>query len=426
MPIDLTDTELNDSFGYTASFTLLERSKGYTLKIKEGETVVSSQTFYSNDSGNASDVTFTLKHGQKAVFENLPKASTYTVTEAAKSAYTPSYSGEGTGSAAENTSLTVPYAPFSAATDIVFTNTKTVEEYKRGTLKITVTKNWQKNDGTPLSSAELASADLPDTITVQVKQYEKVEVDGGGYEEREKSFVFSIVLVKTVIEGITQWIGEKDGIYKKSSSGFDYIYKIIEPTVQGFETISGATTVNDAVGNKVSLVDGNVVITNRQEPTYDFSLSKRVTGNMGNKAKKFSFSLVFTNPDKEVDGYYEIYDGSGNLLRTMSVNKGRTPNVALSSGETIIIKRLPVGTTVTAREIDGEDYVTTYSVNGGEARSGNTASVTMTDDNGAIKFTNTRSAVLPTLVKENPAATILIGLISLLAVFILKRKRKYA
>ena len=426
--IELTDAEKDAEFSYTADFSLLDRSGTYTVTVGE-ETIA---TFYSDTSGNGS-VTFKLKHGQTAVFNDIPTGAKCTVTENAAADYEPAYTvGAASGSAAKNTALSTGELTLDAATEINYTNTKKIQEKKRSSIAITLLKEWWHNGSSQITESDPEAADLPETVTVQIRQYERVPtVDGSGnttYEDVDKGYVFSAIIAKAT-EGFT-WSAVVANLYKYSSRGYLYVYKISESSVPGFvSTVSG-----DAFGKvgDEGTDTPTVTIKNLQDPTFDFTLKKVVTGNMGNKAKKFTFHIEFSNPrsDVEVDGIYDVYDEDGNLLRKIAINNGHTPNVALSSGEAMVIKRLPRDTTVTVIEIPDPEYTAVYHTdnNADVAYSSATPiSVTLDSDTRSITFTNTRSAVLPTGITEHPIAAAAAGVLTILGIIILLiRRRRYA
>ncbi len=430
--IPLTDTESNAEFSYEAEFTQLDRSASYDVYI-DGEKYSS---FTSNTEGNGG-VHFTIKHGQTAVFENLPKNARATVTEAAASGYKAVYKiGDGAetpASPALNTALATSEITLDENKTVAYTNTKLVEESVRSYITLKVRKIW---DG--LSDA----ASQPNSVNIKLSQYEKIVEteavkDGEGniivpeqYYLQSKNFSIFAHILKD-----NDWIVKLDNILKYSSKGNLYVYKLEESDMPGFELksmkLNGADVdLENGIEISGETVKDNVVeITNRKVNTYDFTLKKTVTGNMGNREKKFVFSLRFENTAKDVDGIYEVWD-SGVYVRQIAINFGHTDDFILSSGEALTIKGLPEGTKVTVTEVRDVEYTTKCKVDSGTAEEGVYSAYVVlegADKEHSIEFINSRNAMLPTGITEHPIAAAAAGVFMILGIIILLiRRRRYA
>lgn len=143
------------------------------------------------------------------------------------------------------------------------------------------------------------------------------------------------------------------------------------------------------------LADGTVNFYAEYVPMYSqVTVSKTVTGALGDKAKEFSFTLNVTNNGTTV---------SGNITGTKTKQNGETENLnilasngtfTLKDDESITFTNIPTGATVTVAEADyGEGkggYTTYYKVDTAENNTqGSTVTVTA-NSNHTIAFTNSK------------------------------------
>ena len=331
---------------------------------------------------------------------------------------------------AVNTERATSEITLSGDTSVAFTNKKTVEESLRSTIRLSVTKNW----GT------ISDDEKPNSITIKVNQYEKIvqseaviDPDTHAVITPEMSYlqINNWSMFANILKS-QNWTATIDNLYKKSSRGNYYVYTVEEVDLPGFK-LSGVrldgTPValgSEALISGETSTDHTLELTNQKVNTYDFTLKKTVTGNMGNREKKFVFSLRFENTAKDVDGIYEVWD-SGVYVRQIAINFGHTDDFILSSGESLTIKGLPEGTRVTVEEVPDVEYKTQYKKDNDDAQDGYSASVELTDSNHTVEFINSRSAMLPTGITEHPIAAAAAGVLTILGIIILLiRRRRYA
>lgn len=156
---------------------------------------------------------------------------------------------------------------------------------------------------------------------------------------------------------------------------------------------------------------------------YDFSFSKAITGNQGDKNKRFTFTLNITNA---IPGTYPITvtDVANNPTSiTVESNRTYTGTFDLTNGSSITIQGLNSGAVCTVSE-DPEDYTASHVVDGGSTVTGaSSGALTLTNDNRAVAFTNTRNGVIPTGVLLT-VAPFAIGLLIFGAVSVTMLARK--
>ena len=159
---------------------------------------------------------------------------------------------------------------------------------------------------------------------------------------------------------------------------------------------------------------------------YDFDFSKTISGNQGDKNKRFNFTLNITGA---IPGVYpvETNDVTGNPTSiTVGANGTATGEYSLTNGSTVKVTGLNEGAVCTVTE-DEDDYTPTYSLDGGNAVSGNSRAVTLNSDH-SVAFTNTRNGIIPTGIIMT-IAPFAIGICVFGAVFIFiicrKKRRRY-
>jgi hypothetical protein len=126
----------------------------------------------------------------------------------------------------------------------------------------------------------------------------------------------------------------------------------------------------------------------------NLTISKTVTGNMGDKTQAFGFTL-------KVDGYTEDLVDTGNDNIAITNNGNGTYGFQLTDGQAVKVS-LPYGATYTVTENDPNksddslQYVTTYAVGDGAATVGSkyVATSGLTSDT-TVHFTNTKSLSSP-------------------------------
>lgn len=129
---------------------------------------------------------------------------------------------------------------------------------------------------------------------------------------------------------------------------------------------------------------------------YNFDFSKTISGNQGDKNKRFNFTLTITGANP---GTYPIIanDVEGNPTSiTVGANGTATGEYSLTDGSTVKVIGLNAGAVCTVTE-DPDDYTATHSLDGGEVVSGESSgAVTLENSDHSVAFTNTRNGIIPT------------------------------
>ena len=143
---------------------------------------------------------------------------------------------------------------------------------------------------------------------------------------------------------------------------------------------------------------------------YDLTIEKRVTGEMGDRDKLFTFQIQL----KESDGSILAgeYDYTGGVMEGMAGITAPEPGTlrledgaadfTLSHGQTITIHGLPVGTTYTITEPDAQADGYTVSASGSGTQLKRDASCSGSLDQATtVTFTNEKATAVPTGIRQD-------------------------
>lgn len=160
----------------------------------------------------------------------------------------------------------------------------------------------------------------------------------------------------------------------------------------------GSTPIDEENGwpyipNDTELEDGTVNFYAEYVPMYSqVTVSKTVTGALGDKAKEFSFTLNVTDSaGKAITGGIKAKKGSNEE----TPNIGNGYQFTLKDGENIVFTNVPTYATVTVTEYDYTGayggYSTSYVVDNGQSTGGLKAKLENIDSNNhTIAFTNSK------------------------------------
>ena len=158
---------------------------------------------------------------------------------------------------------------------------------------------------------------------------------------------------------------------------------------------------------------------------YDFDFSKTISGNQGDKNKRFNFTLNITGANP---GTYPIIandvEGAPTSI-TVSADGTATGAYSLTNSSTVQVIGLNEGAVCTVTE-NPDDYTATHSLDGGEVVSGASSGAVTLNSNHSVAFTNTRNGIIPTGIIMT-IAPFAIGICVFGAVFIfiiVRRKRR--
>lgn len=158
---------------------------------------------------------------------------------------------------------------------------------------------------------------------------------------------------------------------------------------------------------------------------YDFDFSKTITGNQGDKNKRFTFTLNITGANP---GVYPVTatDVTGNPTTiTVGTDGTYTGTFDLTNASNFKVLGLNAGAACTVSE-DAQDYTPTHVIDNGSSVSGNNSGqITLVDADHSVAFTNKRDGIIPTGVLLT-IAPFAIGLLlfGALAVFLIARKKR--
>lgn len=163
--------------------------------------------------------------------------------------------------------------------------------------------------------------------------------------------------------------------------------------------------------------------------TNDLSLTKKVTGNQGDRTKGFEFTIAISNA-AEGTVYNVTRSGGGDETLTVGAGGTVSASYSLQHGQTLTIQGLTAGTQYAITETDySEDgYSTSYVIDGGNPKDAfTTGEQTMGATGHAVEFTNRRQGVIPTGVLLETAPYIGLGaavLVGLVLLFVTRRHRE--
>lgn len=140
--------------------------------------------------------------------------------------------------------------------------------------------------------------------------------------------------------------------------------------------------------------------------TGQLTVSKEVSGNMGNRYKEFPFKLETAGLAK-----LNVSTDGGTTFEEVTLTNG-VYEFKLMHGQNIIF--YPVAGEYTVTETDNGDYTTSYSLDGGEAQQGTSCKATLSDNGDTVKFVNNRNVGVPTGV-DTPTSAALAGIVMAMA-----------
>ena len=159
---------------------------------------------------------------------------------------------------------------------------------------------------------------------------------------------------------------------------------------------------------------------------YDFDFSKTISGNQGDKNKRFDFTLHITNANP---GVYPVVtnDVTGNPTSITVLGNGTaTADYHLTNGSSVQVIGLNAGAVCTVEE-DPDDYTPTHKLDSEEAVAGsNSGEITLANSNHSVVFTNTRNGTIPTgiIMTIAPFAVGILVFGGVIAFIIYKRKKR--
>ena len=136
------------------------------------------------------------------------------------------------------------------------------------------------------------------------------------------------------------------------------------------------------------------------------TVTKEVTGNLGDKTKEFAFTASWVN----------------------AFGQPQSESFNLAHGNYKILTSIPVGASVTITEANYSDsnYTTSYKVNDGDAQNKRTAQITVSEKGDAITFTNNKETAPDTgVLLDSLPYVVILAVVVLGAALVIVRRRKH-
>ena len=157
---------------------------------------------------------------------------------------------------------------------------------------------------------------------------------------------------------------------------------------------------------------------------YDFDFSKTISGNQGDKNKRFHFTLNITGANP---GVYRVItsDVTDNPTSiTVGANGTATGEYSLTNGSTVQVVGLNAGAVCTVTE-DPDDYTATYKLDADEENFGASSGGIELDSDHSVAFTNTRNGIIPTgIIMTIAPFAIGICVFGVIIIFIICRRKR--
>lgn len=290
--------------------------------VEEGtDYTVGSKTYDVADGG-----LITLAPGETAEFANIIAGTTYEVTEVGENVidYNVTYSTENKGVIAVNSTVS-----------IIATNAA-----KTTTVEIPFTKNLTNSDGSShkftFRMVEVTSADGSGECGTSVVK--TIEVPITNLNEQPK-FVLTYDSRDLESDSETHYYKITEVIDSRS----DVTVKFDDST---FVVKVVVTKGEDGLKATSEIVKGGSSVSFTNTLLGTLHLEKEVTGSLGETARKFQFEVKATEETFSLENITTTPES----VEVEVSNDGSTITVKLADGESIDIKELPLGTTVTVTE----------------------------------------------------------------------------
>ncbi|MDO4620124.1 MAG: FctA domain-containing protein [Lachnospiraceae bacterium] len=216
---------------------------------------------------------------------------------------------------------------------------------------------------------------------------------------------------------------ERTGVYEYTlqevagkTAGVTYRTKPIKLVVTVIEQSGlirvAAVHTEQENGTKTSTFNDNTYTAN------SLSVSKKVTGNLGDKKKEFNFTVTFTAPtDKDWTNAITVAEGSGATDLTWD---GNTATFTLSDADTVTFENVPAGVSYEVKEdsYEKDGYETTYDGSENGTMGESAVSTTVTNDKTGTVDTGINLDSLPYIL-------ILVLAAGLALAFIVSRRRRF-
>ena len=302
----------------------------------------------------------------------------------------------------------------------------------------------KKGDEEGAKSLQMTTGGKAESVYVYAGVEGAVEVGSAAFNGSEtmekdgqytKAVKFTVKAEKFTKPGVFHYtLTEKDngyeGINYDSVDKNLYVVMVNGNTDDSYEC-AGVFMVNKD-GEKIDRIVNDYGKEN--DGTHDIVISKNVKGNLGDKTRKFSFTVTVTGADNEK---YYVTDREGNQINGNggTLVSGTSQVYELASGDAIHIKGLSNNDRVKVVEAEAntEGYTTTITKTGIEDANyteeiGDNvlkgATVKVTTDTSAMEVKNAKNSTTPTGVVMNiaPYAAMILGAGAFAGVFLGRKK----
>ena len=350
----LTGAQQEKEFTFAVTFSDADRS--YTYAIDGGTPVTE----------NGPTLTFKLKHGQTAVFQNIPVGVSYTVAELADL------------EAGSGGSSTYTVSEDGTVRNLLMNYTVSATGHQ-GTIT---------QDGCTARFTNTFSAGPSGGLTIE----KTVEGDGA---DTNKPFTFT-GNIGGVDVSFTLKHGEQIS-FTGLPVGTEYTIKEGDYQTDGYVANIGSYTGTIGGENMVLLPFINVYTPTPTGDPGSLQVKKVVTGDNADPGQPFTFEVTFSDADRS---YTYAIDGG-----TPVTEKGPTITFQLKHDQTALFSDIPEGTTYVVREVDPSGYRQDLSEAGGTII-GNSAYVTFrnhaptSDKPATLRVTKQLAGEYPAADKE--------------------------
>ena len=272
---------------------------------------------------------------------------------------------------------------------------------------------------------------------------EQAKATNGGKDLTEtsisKKLTFTLVADKFTTEGIGTYrykVKQKEGTYEgiKYDVGERYLDVTVATDGTNFYIASASLVLYQEDGQLVksgafvntygvNKPDTENPVPKPDGTVNDLVISKTVTGNYGERDKKFIFEITINGAEGE---WY-------NLEGQPAIKKGTAARIELKHGETVKIYGLTENDTYTIKELEADDYKTTFEtkLNGTNKAggSGNIKTATGTIDAGTslqtqeVAFTNDRTGSATGFASSYGPYALMVVLAGAVAFVLFRKKR---
>ena len=480
----------DEDFAFEVVFENLAAGQEYSYTI-DGSTD-DSYKFVGNDKSAETVGTVTIKGGQTVVFKDIPVGTKYTVTETTAFEDTEAITYTTVNNKNTENGSSTEKQTLSADDTVTFTNTKQINktlipEY----VEVKVDKKWYTSSGSevhwmtnesgaavkfrfdenenkyvedddkgayiPMDSNDKILTNYPSFLKVYLGRALAVPRTENGnvvytYLDVTPGYTSASLNVKgdwsstfSDLEKYGEIVEYDTATSSYMTRQYPYVYFVSEVVPIGFSNINTETEKTTIGTDKFFVATGtdddlDFTLKNKEDATFELSISKLVTGNLGNKAKDFTFEIEFTKSDGTplvgtgfTMQFTDLYDSTYVRNRTYTLENGKL-NVDLPHGKKVSFQSLPANTSYKITEINGDGYEIHSGTYSGDALSvevstltgGVFQSDTLSADTSYL-YVNDLTGVVPTGISlAFTATTIIFILISgcVICFLILRKKEK--